>query len=162
MVWALDMDDFYGLCGEKDILIKIIHENIKNYYVPMPTTSTTPRVHYLTLSPELNAKLVLNDFFFQQPEWDRPPSTTLVTNGYVTTPPLLETEKIFPSNFDNKTTNSPNTVQNLIVDIIQIDNETNNIQCDKYDFLPSKNCHVVRIFSEYTYIFEGNSKFISK
>jgi chitinase len=44
MTWAIDMDDFQGLCGPKNPLITILHDNMLGYIVPTPHVSTTPRV----------------------------------------------------------------------------------------------------------------------
>lgn len=44
MNWAIDMDDFHGLCGPANPLITILHDNMKGYIVPEPMISTTPRV----------------------------------------------------------------------------------------------------------------------
>lgn len=44
MTWAVDMDDFKGLCGPKNELLDILWTNMNDYIVPTPRSNTTPRV----------------------------------------------------------------------------------------------------------------------
>ncbi|XP_046396824.1 endochitinase-like [Ischnura elegans] len=78
MTWAIDMDDFHGVCGEVNPLMKVMAEGMKGYKVPIPLGTTTAR-----------------------PDWDRPPSTT--PDG----PPIPTEPATPPSGFPVKTTTTP-------------------------------------------------------
>ncbi|XP_017488328.1 PREDICTED: endochitinase-like, partial [Rhagoletis zephyria] len=39
MTWVIDLDDFRGLCGQKNALLNLFYSNLHNYTVPEPTTS---------------------------------------------------------------------------------------------------------------------------
>lgn len=44
MVWAVDMDDFRGLCGPANPLMTAIYDGLKGYTVTPKDYKTTPRV----------------------------------------------------------------------------------------------------------------------
>ena len=44
MIWAIDLDDFNGICGPKNALIQVMYDSLKDYQVPESNVPTTPRV----------------------------------------------------------------------------------------------------------------------
>lgn len=44
MTWAIDMDDFNGICGPKNPLIRVLSDAMKNYIPPVVELITTPTV----------------------------------------------------------------------------------------------------------------------
>ena len=50
MTWAIDMDDFRGICGPPNSLMEVLYQGMKGYVVPEPPpTTTTPKVRQLKL-----------------------------------------------------------------------------------------------------------------
>jgi chitinase len=46
MIWAVDMDDFQGICGPKNPLIKVLRDAMESYTPTVVDISTTPTVGY--------------------------------------------------------------------------------------------------------------------
>lgn len=49
MTWAVDMDDFRGICGSKNPLIQVLREAMETYTPPVVKLSTTPTVRKYNL-----------------------------------------------------------------------------------------------------------------
>ncbi|XP_055525784.1 endochitinase-like [Wyeomyia smithii] len=135
MTWAIDMDDFHGLCGPENALMKVLYEGMKGYIIPESTISTTPR-----------------------PEWNRPPSTQPSTeDGLLSATPSSTTPR--PMKSTTRTTTKQTNTQRTTTTPVPVTDETNNkpepapvpappdyeepavIECsDNQDFVPSDDC----------------------
>lgn len=47
MTWAIDMDDFNGICGPKNPLIQVLRDAMENYIPSLVELTTTPTVNKL-------------------------------------------------------------------------------------------------------------------
>ncbi|XP_046431930.1 endochitinase [Neodiprion virginianus] len=138
MTWAIDMDDFHGICGDENALAHILHDNMKDYIVPAPKRETTPR-----------------------PEWDRPPSTPASpednnrpsrpsTTFAVTSTTRRPTPAYKPPSTTSTTRQTEETTRPTRpsltptspkpVIINEIDDTSNEITCGNEDFMASKDC----------------------
>lgn len=41
MIWAIDMDDYNGVCGRKNALLEVMNEKLRGYVPPTPDPSQT-------------------------------------------------------------------------------------------------------------------------
>lgn len=124
MTWAIDMDDFQGLCGPKNPLITVMYNAMKGYVVPKPNFTPTPR-----------------------PEWDRPPSTT-PSGGSTTTPkPTTTSPATNPPSPDPATTTQKTTTTTKMTTTTTKTTTTTTTSkpgagpdCKNADFLPTVEC----------------------
>uniref|UniRef100_A0A6P7GH02 chitinase n=1 Tax=Diabrotica virgifera virgifera TaxID=50390 RepID=A0A6P7GH02_DIAVI len=120
MTWAIDMDDFHGLCGPTNVLMHILHANMDSYSVPEPHVSTTAR-----------------------PEWDRPKSTTSSGSATVVTsstpkPPKPTYSSTVPTS--QQTTNGAPTQPTAPSSSSYYPEDADNLtECDA-DFMPHRDC----------------------
>ncbi|XP_044737101.1 endochitinase [Chrysoperla carnea] len=144
MTWAIDMDDFTGVCGSVNPLMNILYNNLKDYVVPTPTVTTTPR-----------------------PEWDRPPSTTPSDGDRISTTKkpttvydvTITSTSRKPTKAPVKSTKRPTTTTSTtpkppsIPELVEIpDEEVENapeenlnaigseVDCGNNDYMPHKDC----------------------
>ncbi|KAK7873464.1 hypothetical protein R5R35_011812 [Gryllus longicercus] len=86
MTWAVDMDDFRGLCGPKDSLMKVLANGMRGYVTPANKYETTPR-----------------------PQWDKPPNPPQMNCASVPPPDPIGTTTTRRPATTSTTTRRPGT-----------------------------------------------------
>jgi len=122
MAWALDMDDFRGICGSKNPLLQVLRDAMQNYIPPVVELSTTPTPDWL-IPPEITTLKKENT------------STQLNTNPGVATTlknPDIINEVVTESSVPLQETNE--------VDVQLISDGQQRIECKEGEFLPSTYC----------------------
>ncbi|KAM7362288.1 chitinase 5 [Cochliomyia hominivorax] len=145
MVWAIDMDDFHGLCGRENGLMHIIHNSMNDYKVPEPTRETTLRPEWAKPpstppNPDEGSLVVLETTTKRpkpvttiRPSPSTPTATTKKPMKATKKPPTTTrptTEAIMPSKQPTATTQTEG-VQPM---------EPIDIDCTHRDFVPHQNC----------------------
>ncbi|GAB0093552.1 Chitin binding domain [Sergentomyia squamirostris] len=139
MVWAIDMDDFTGVCGEKNVLGKILWNNMKRYTVPVSTKEATPTPEWARppSTPSVDEPGEMYQPTTKAPTTARPQTTTTVK---ITTrkPERPEPEEEVHKEEEEKPV-APETQQPEEEDSSEESNE-NEIDCDGKDYVPHQDC----------------------
>ncbi|XP_055385100.1 endochitinase isoform X2 [Condylostylus longicornis] len=156
MTWAIDMDDFHGLCGAENALMKILYYNMVDYMVPEPTRTTTPRPEWAkpkqtTPDPNEGSGIMLEQTT-QKPRPPTPKPTIQAPKPTTETPQRTTPEPSEPNKPPKKPckpkpTSSPSTVKPPKDIPDENANDNNEISdtddlpdCSNRDYIPHSNC----------------------
>lgn len=146
MTWAIDMDDFRGLCGIQNELSKVLYKNMRSYVVPRSTVVTTPTPEWArppsTESSPNEGGVILS-------ATNRPSATTVVKT--TKTPAVVATTAKIPARPIAAAPKPPVAHPALVPDhdgsnnVIGVDAHHDQIDCSDRtkDFVPSSNCYKV-------------------
>ncbi|CAL4075704.1 unnamed protein product [Meganyctiphanes norvegica] len=128
MTWAIDMDDFKGLCGPVNPLITVLHDSMRDYIVPIAPkiTTTTPSWWQWTTSGTrptwtLSAKISSSTAMKIAIRKKHPPTIATQAPPVVTQAPAVVT-------------------QAPVVDNIIPDQTSHQMDCSKQEYFPHPNC----------------------
>ena len=79
MVWAIDLDDFNGICGKKNPLLTVMSDKLRGHTIPV-TDSTTQSTTQSESQPTTASTVVTTESI-----GTTPPVVTTVTSGETTT-----------------------------------------------------------------------------
>ncbi|KAH8360122.1 hypothetical protein KR093_010866, partial [Drosophila rubida] len=159
MTWAIDMDDFHGMCGPKNGLMQILYNNMRDYEVPEPTRETTPRPDWAK-PPATPPNPDEGEVVLQQPTTTRKPkpkpkptSTSAPLPGVSSTskkPPTKKPKKPKKTTTTARTTTTTAAPEvtdepEIVVDPVEavtpgISFDSSEIDCTNRDYVPHPNC----------------------
>nr|AJF93427.1 chitinase 4 [Panonychus citri] len=117
MTWSLDLDDFNGICGKKDSLLRVLNDDLKGYQVIMPDPSEMTT----TAKPS--------------PTWWTQPSSVASTRPSTTTSPSVSSSTEKP-NVQGGSTSKPSSEDEVPKDMDCSNSATQFVphpsDCSKY------------------------------